>query len=322
MKMFPNAILYANEGSEGKKYVKIFSHEDMARLFSAMEWWRKGEVYKVSYDPTLDYWREFNQKVIAEMKQRIQPGDIILNIGGSVQKLISDAFPDNITCEFGVGYEGVFSNHRVFESYAWMHTMYGYLYGASRADGRFFDAVIPNYFDVKDFPFSVKKEKYLLFMSRPIDRKGLAIVREIAKRTGIKVKVAGKEKVYGENIEWVGYADTKTRGKLMAKATALLCPTLYVGPFEGVNVEAQLCGTPVITTDWGAFQETVEQGKTGFRCRMLKEFLEATEKVKDLDPNYIKQRAVLMYSLEAVKPMYQKFFDQLSTLHKDGWYTV
>jgi glycosyltransferase involved in cell wall biosynthesis len=317
-KMFPDEHYYFNEGSNGK-YTQIYSNSDMNELFGHYDWYKKNEIYKVEYDSTLPYWIRFNTKVIEDMRKVIQPHDIICNIGGRVQKVISDAFPNNITCEFGVGYEGVFSNYRVFESYAWMHSVYGYLYTASRADGHFFDAVIPNYFDIGDFPYSDKKDDYFLFMSRPIDRKGTQIVRDLIKYAGIKVKVAGREKPdFGE---WVGPADTKLRGDLMSHARALLCPTLYIEPFGGVGVEAQLCGTPVITTDWGAFPETVEQGKTGLRCKMLKEFIEATHKT-DWNYKYIRNRAISLYSLEAVKPQYEKYFTQLQTLFKKGWYEI
>ena len=316
--MFPNENYYFNEGSDGE-YVQIYSKEDMERLFD-FDWWKSGEIYKVQYDKDLPYWREFNHKVIVELSKRIKPGDLILNISGSVQKEISDAFLTNITCEFGVGYEGVFSNFKVFESYAWMHAIYGHLYGAARADGKFFDAVIPNYFDISEFRYQEQKEDYVLFMSRPIDRKGIQIVKDMGER-GIKIKTAGKEKLEGKNIEWVGYADSQKRAELMGKAKALLCPTLYLEPFGGVVVEAALCGTPAITTDWGAFPETVEQGKTGFRCHMLGEFIAASEKVKELDPNYIRTRAKDLYSLEAVKPQYEKYFERLVTLYGKGWYS-
>lgn len=318
MQMFPDATLYANEGSDGR-YVKILSHKDQDRLFGKYDWWATGEVYKVSYDANMDYWQEFNAKVIKELKKRIKPRDLILNIAGNPQKQISDAFPANITCEFGIGYGATFAQCRVFESYAWMHAVYGSEQGASHADGRFFDTVIPNYFDLKDFEFSDKKDDYFLFMSRPVYRKGVQIVKDLIEHAGIKVKVAGKEDPgFGE---WVGYADPKKRSELMKHARAVLMPTLYLEPFGGVSVEAMLCGTPVISTDWGAFPEIIEQGKTGIRCHTLKEFIEATKKT-DWDYKYISDQARSKYSLEAIKPMYETYFNRILTLHDNGWYEL
>ncbi len=40
---------------------------------------------------------------------------------------------------------------------------------------------------------------------------------------------------------------------LLGNAKSVLMPTYYLEPFGGVHVEAQLCDTPVITTDWSAF---------------------------------------------------------------------
>ena len=42
--------------------------------------------------------------------------------------------------------------------------------------------------------------------------------------------------------------DVEGRRKLMAEAAAFICPTQYVEPFGNVAVEAQMSGTPVITT--------------------------------------------------------------------------
>jgi glycosyltransferase involved in cell wall biosynthesis len=84
--------------------------------------------------------------------------------------------------------------------------------------------------------------------------------------------------------------------------------------------EAHFCGTPTITTDWGAFVETNEQGKTGFRCRTFDDFCKAVEDVKILDSNYIHNRAMNNYSHEAVAPKYDKYFNRLLTLWGKGWY--
>jgi glycosyltransferase involved in cell wall biosynthesis len=112
------------------------------------------------------------------------------------------------------------------------------------------------------------------------------------------------------------------RGELMAGAQAVWVPTIYCEPFGNVAVEAQLCGTPVITTDWGAMTETVEDGVTGFRCRTLGEFLDAARNVHRLSPAYIRGRAEALYSTQAVARRYQRHFERLYSLWSDGWYDV
>ena len=68
-----------------------------------------------------------------------------------------------------------------------------------------------------------------------------------------------------------------------------------------------MCGTQVITTDWGAFPETVEHGQTGWRCRTLDHFISAAENSRKFDPAYISQRAASLYSMEIVEPRYLEY---------------
>lgn len=271
------------------------------------------------FDPNHPLWTTFNNRAIDEIGKRKQPQDFLCVIAGFCQKPVSDAHPDLMTVEWGVGYGGVYSDHRVFESYAWMHTVYGHLYGTHSADGRFYDTVIPNFFEVDKFPFSDKKDDYFLFIGRVIERKGYHIAQEACQRAGKRLIVAGLGDFSGYG-EYIGPVDETKRGDLMSKARAVFAPTIYLEPFGAVVPESQLCGTPTITTDWGAFTETVEQGKTGMRCRTLKEFVDATD--QEWDYQYIREQAASKWSMDVVKHQYQKYFENLQTLWKDGWYSL
>lgn len=276
---------------------------------------------EASFDITKPHWQKYNKKVIDEIKKRIDSRDFICLIGGLAHKPVADAFPGYISVEFGIGYPGTFSKYRVFESYAWMHTVYGSSNRNPGAiDGQWFDAVIPSYFDLDDFPFQAEKDDYYLYVGRLIDRKGYSIAQEVCEKLGKRLILAGPGEVkgYGEHVGVVG---PQERSELMGKAKALFVPTIYVEPFGSVAVEAQLCGTPVISTDWGAFVETVIDGVTGFRCRTFQEFLDAATKVEQLDPALIR-RLNEKYSLDNVALRYQEYFQRLLTLWGDGWYNV
>lgn len=266
-------------------------------------------------------WQLYNERAIEAIKERKYPEDFLCVIGGTCHKPVADAMPENLAVEFGVGYAGVFSQHRVFESYAWMHMHYGAYFHQNicDADGHWNDAVIPGYLDPAIFPFESKKDDYFLFIGRLIDRKGFQIAVDVCKDLGKRLVVCGQ----GDpppNCDYRGVVGPEERGLLMSKAKAVFVPTIYVEPFGNVNIEAQACGTPVITTDWGAFTETVEDGVTGFRCRTFGEFKRAAERVGELDPYYIRKRIIKHYSLDAIAKKYEDYFVRLLNVRRNGWY--
>jgi len=274
------------------------------------------------FDPKLPHWVTLNGNAIAGIARRIQERDFICVITGWINKPLADAFPNHMTVEFGIGYAGSFAKYRVWESYAWMHTCYGATaQEPAKADGIWYDEVIPGYFDVDNFPFNDRKEDYFFFIGRLIDRKGWRIAEEVCKHLGKRLVVAGTgdEPTYGE---YVGAVTPQQRNEWMRNAQAVFVPTIYVEPFGNVAVEAQACGTPVICTDWGAFTETVVQGVTGYRCRTFQHFVDAAMLVRYLDPWTIRKHAWDHYSLQVISQKYQTYFERLMTLWDKGWYQL
>jgi glycosyltransferase involved in cell wall biosynthesis len=316
-------ILYSSGQHETRatEWVRIFNRKEFRNQFRGHAWWEAKEWFGLDWNPAQPYWMQFNGRVISELQKRLGPQDFICLISGTPYQSIVDSFPQHISVEYGIGYEGVYSQYRVYESYAWMHMLYGQQ-GPSGFNGRFFDAVIPNYFDPDEFPMHTGSGDYLLFMSRMTPRKGYQIAIELAERVGTKLVVAGTggDKPTNDCIEYVGFADAETRGTLMKEAKALICPTLYIEPFGGVVAESMLCGTPVLTTDFGAFTETVRMGVDGYRCRTMAEFEQGYEALDLLDPPTIRSGALGRFSTEVVGLQYELHFERLLTLWGDGFY--
>lgn len=331
---------YGNEGSDVAcdEHVTIMSEKMRQSFFGGNDW--KKDFFAIEWDNNLPYWMYANVRAAYEIKKRMQKGDFLCLIGGWCQKPIADALgADIMPVEYGIGYQGVFSKYRVFESYSHMSKIYGVK--GYDTNGQFYDAVIPNYYDPADFPFSNTKDDYFLFIGRLVSRKGIQVAIDTTKHLGKKLVIAGQgaRKVepgrivcdemtlVGDHIEYVGYADVKKRGELMAKATAVFVPTYYVEPFGGVAVEAQLCGTPVITTDWGSFPEIVQHGVTGYRCRTLSQFVQAAKKTIERrnSPGYhenIMRIAIANYGIYKVAQMYDTYFRMLADLWGEGWYNI
>lgn len=262
-------------------------------------------------------WQRQNARAIEQIRANMEPRDILCLIAGLCQKPIADAFPMLQAVEYGIGYFGVFAPYRVFESYFHMANVYGQ---TRQARGGFYDAVIPNYYDPADFPLVEKKDPYLLFVGRLNEDKGIHVAVDVAKRAGLPLVVAGQG-TPPAGVDYRGRVGVTERAHLMGHATALLAPTLYLEPFGGVAVEAQIAGTAAIVTDWGAFPETVEQGVTGFRCHYLGEFVDAVHLVAELDPVAIRARAIAKYSLDVVRHQYDSYFRRVLSVWEQGWLT-
>lgn len=274
-----------------------------------------------SFDNTMPHWKTFNANAIAEISARVQPRDFICIIGGLAHKPILDAFPHHIGVEFSIGYGGVVpQSHKVFESLAWQHLVLGTGHSDPNSiDGRWFDTCIPGSFDPEDFPFRAEKEDYCVFLGRLVERKGIGIAVDTCRQLGMRLVIAGQGDPpdYGE---YVGVVGPEERGRLLAGARAAFVCARYVEPFGNAAVEAQLCGTPVLGSPFGAMTETVEDGKTGFLCHTLGEFMEGVQRASDLDPLYIRQRAIDLYSTEVIARKYDRHFKRLSSLWTGGWY--
>jgi glycosyltransferase involved in cell wall biosynthesis len=215
-----------------------------------------------------------------------------------------------------------------FESQAWKHYMYG-KWGID--DGRFFDTVIPNFFAPEEWSLAKKKGDYLAFVGRMIARKGPHIAAEIAKAMGMPIYFAGSGVKFSSegliethdglrlegDVHYVGTVGVEERNKLMGEARALLVPTTYIEPFGAVAVEGPLCGTPAVATDFGAFVDTVPRY---LRFNTLAEGCHAVEIAMTLKPKAVRENALANFSLDAVAPHYEEWFQRLSTLWGRGWY--
>jgi glycosyltransferase involved in cell wall biosynthesis len=126
------------------------------------------------------------------------------------------------------------------------------------------------------------------------------------------------------HVEFMGYVGLEDRKNLMKGAIASFLPSMYVEPFGGVQIENLLSGTPIITTDWGAFTECNIHGVTGYRCRTFEEFVKAAKDCREGKINRVDcRKRGEEYSLEAVAPMYEKFFnDVLDISQSEGWYAI
>jgi glycosyltransferase involved in cell wall biosynthesis len=139
--------------------------------------------------------------------------------------------------------------------------------------------------------------KYLAFLGRTSPEKGLDQAIEIAKRSGMKLKIAAKidrvDVQYFDSvirplldhplIEFIGEIGYPEKNAFLGNAAALLFPIRWREPFGLVMIEAMACGTPVIAYPLGSVPEVIQEGVTGFIVPDLMSAVEAVERIGEID---------------------------------------
>lgn len=327
-----HVIHYGHEESvvECSEHVTVSYNRDLAAAYGSYNW--RKEFFKHNTEDVA--YRNFSDRCNAELRLRKEPGDFLLIPFGWGHKRICEANQDIHVVESGIGYPWVLPRElarwKVFESYAVRNAVHG-KDRVAHANNDDYEVVIPNYFEPDAFgPIVERGGDYLLYLGRITRAKGVHIAIEAAARAGMRLLIAGQGDLATEysgptsHVELVGYADEPTRRELMRQAAGLIIASQYIEPFGGVAVEAMMSGTPVITSDTGAFSEWVIPGRNGYRCRSLGQyvwainqlhFFGATERVR------IRRFAETNFSTDAVVPKFVEFFESIEAVRLGaGWY--
>lgn len=330
-----DVIFYGVEGSKvvAKESVVVLSEDDRNRIYGPLDDFANKFFIHGKDDPAYTI---FQDNAIREVLDRVAPGDVFCNpLGNYYERMcrpesqggIEKAKGTPFLVESGIGYDGILLNsYHVFESQAWRHYVWGiyraWTQGKKFVDGDWYSDVIPNFYDPGHYKFSTSKEEYWFMNCRIAHRKGIDIAIQTMEAIGGHLILAGQPgenvDLSSQNVEFIGYVSEKEKVDLLAHAKGLFSTTKYIGPFEGILAEASLSGCPVIASDFGCYTETVQQGVTGYRGMVLKEFVRAAKNIDQIDPGACKKWAS-QFTMDACAPRYANFFSRLSDLWKGGW---
>jgi glycosyltransferase involved in cell wall biosynthesis len=176
------------------------------------------------------------------------------------------------------------------------------------------------------YEFGAEPDDYLAFLGRISPEKGPDRAIEIAKRVGMRLKIAAKidqvDLAYFHNeieplldhplIEFIGEIGGAAKSEFLAKARALLFPIQWPEPFGLVMIEAMACGAPVVAFDCGSTPEVIEDGVTGFLVRDIAGAAEAVRRLDELDRAAIRRRFELRFSATAMARRYLELYESLT----------
>jgi glycosyltransferase involved in cell wall biosynthesis len=187
-------------------------------------------------------------------------------------------------------------------------------------------ATIPHGLAADSYSFTAEpKDGYLAFLGRisPEKRPDRAI--EIARRSGMRLKIAAKvdqaDRAYFHEvikpllddplIEFIGEIGDEEKPGFLGNATALLFPIDWPEPFGLVMIEAMACGTPVVAWRCGSVPEVIDHGVSGFIVDGMDEAVMAVAQCRALDRRQVRAAFDRRFTAEVMARNYLQLYWRL-----------
>ena len=193
-------------------------------------------------------------------------------------------------------------------------------------------AVVHHGLAVDTVPIGTGQGGYAAFLGRMTPSKGVHIAIQVARATGIPLKIAAKmrepaERSYyermvapllGENVEYLGELNGREKLDLLAGAVCLLNPLAWPEPFGLVMIESLACATPVVATPCGSVPEIVTDGVTGYIRATQPELSEALGRIGALDRALCRKDAQARFSTGRMVGDHLKIYERVLSRHTVG----
>ena len=176
--------------------------------------------------------------------------------------------------------------------------------------------------------FQPNRGNYLAFLGRicPEKRPDLAI--EIARRSGIPLKIAAKidraDRQYyetmikpllsGSGVEFIGEINEAQKQEFLGGALALLFPVDWPEPFGLVMIEALACGTPVIARPCGSVPEILRHGLTGYVAASVDDLVDAVKNIDKISRRACRDEFERRFTVEVMAANYERVYHQLTNV--------
>lgn len=175
-------------------------------------------------------------------------------------------------------------------------------------------------------PFRPNAGSYLAFLGRIAPEKRPDIAIEIARRSGMPLKMAAKvdhadqgywaEKIRpmveaSTDVEFIGEIGESGKADFLGGAIALLFPIDWPEPFGLVMIEAMACGTPVIAYRRGSVPEIIEENVSGFIVNTIEEAVTAVHQVRNLDRARVRAEFERRFAAQRMAGDYVEIYRQL-----------
>jgi glycosyltransferase involved in cell wall biosynthesis len=187
-------------------------------------------------------------------------------------------------------------------------------------------ATIPHGLAAGMFEFTeTPHDPYLAFLGRisPEKRPDRAIA--IARRTGMRLKIAAKvdhvDRAYFHEviepllhdplIEFIGEIGDARKSEFLGNAKALLFPIDWPEPFGLVMIEAMACGAPVIAWRRGSVPEVVADGRSGFIVASEDEAVAAVARLDRIDRRTVRDEFERRFTAEVMAHNYLQLYLRL-----------